>query len=68
MDRLSLKSFSKINIGLKVFNRRQDGYHNIHTVFQEIDFHDSIVLKKKNLDALLLPMLIGLVMMNSIYV
>ena len=68
MDKVLLKSFSKINIGLKVFNRRPDGYHNIHTVFQEIDFHDSIVLKKKNLDALLLPMLIGLVMMNSIYV
>ena len=67
MDKVLLKSFSKINIGLKVFNRRPDGYHNIHTVFQEIDFHDSIVLKKKNLDALLLPMLIGLVMMNSIY-
>ena len=68
MDKLLLKSFSKINIGLKVFNRRPDGYHNIHTVFQEIDFHDSIVLKKKNLDALLLPMLIGLVTMNQIYV
>ena len=68
MDRVLLKSFSKINIGLKVFNRRPDGYHNIHTVFQEIDFHDSIVLKKKNLDALLLPMLIGLVTMNLIYV
>ena len=68
MDKVLLKSFSKINIGLKVFNRRPDGYHNIHTVFQEIDFHDSIVLKKKNLDALLLPMLIGLIMMNSIYV
>ena len=68
MDRVALKSFSKINIGLKIFNKRPDGYHNIHTVFQEIDFHDSIILKKKNLDALLIPMLIGLVMMNSIYV
>ena len=68
MDRVLLKSFSKINIGLKVFNRRQDGYHNIHTVFQEIDFHDRIILKKKNLDALLFPMLIGLVIMNLIYV
>ena len=48
MDRVLLKSFSKINIGLKVFNRRPDGYHNIHTIFQEIDFHDNIILKKKN--------------------
>ena len=48
MDRVKLKSFSKINIGLKIFNRRLDGYHNIHTVFQEIDFHDTIILKKRN--------------------
>ena len=67
MDRVILKSFSKINIGLKIFNKRVDGYHNIHTIFQEIDFHDSIILKKKNLDALLLPTLIGLVIMNPIY-
>ena len=68
MDRVLLKSFSKINIGLKIFNRRTDGYHNIHTIFQEIDFHDTIILKKEILDALLFPMLIGLVTMNQIYV
>ena len=48
MDRVLLKSFSKINIGLKIFNRRPDGYHNIHTIFQEIDFHDTIIIKKRN--------------------
>ena len=48
MDRVLLKSFSKINIGLKIFNRRADGYHNIHTIFQEIDFYDNIILKKRN--------------------
>jgi len=48
MDRVILKSFSKINVGLKIFNRRADGYHNIHTIFQEIDFHDNIILKKRN--------------------
>ena len=48
MDTVFLKSFSKINIGLKIFNKRADGYHNIHTVFQEIDFHDNIILKKRN--------------------
>jgi len=43
-----LKSFSKVNIGLKIINKRKNGYHNIHTVFQEIDFHDNIILKKRN--------------------
>ena len=48
MDRVILKSFSKVNIGLKIFNKRTDGYHNIHTIFQEIDFHDNIILNKRN--------------------
>tara|TARA_B100000989_G_scaffold275836_1_gene235678 strand:- start:59 stop:904 length:846 start_codon:yes stop_codon:yes gene_type:complete len=48
MDKVLLKSFSKVNIGLKIINSRADGYHNIHTVFQEIDFHDNIILKKRN--------------------
>ena len=47
MDRILLKSFSKVNVGLKILNKRRDGYHNIHTVFQEIDFHDNIILKKR---------------------
>ena len=48
MDRVLLKSFSKVNIGLKILNKRADGYHNIHTIFQEIDFYDNIILKKRN--------------------
>ena len=48
MNRILLKSFSKVNVGLKILNKRRDGYHNIHTVFQEIDFHDNIILKKRN--------------------
>ena len=46
MNEISLQSFSKLNIGLKVINERKDGFHNIHTVFQEIDFHDTLLLKK----------------------
>ena len=44
MDRLILRSFAKVNIGLKILKRRPDGYHNIHTIFQEVDFHDNIYL------------------------
>jgi len=39
-------STSKVNIGLKVLNQRNDGYHNIYTVFQELDFGDSITIEK----------------------
>ena len=45
-NNLVLKSRAKINIGLKIINKRPDGLHNIQTLFQEIQLHDTITLKK----------------------
>ena len=39
-------SFSKINIGLAILNKRDDGYHNIDTIFQSIYLGDSIYFAK----------------------
>ena len=33
---------AKINLGLEVVRRRPDGYHDIRTLFQWIDLHDTI--------------------------
>ena len=38
--------FSKINIGLAIVNKRDDGYHNIDTIFQSIRLGDSIYFAK----------------------
>ena len=46
MDQVSLKSFAKINIGLQIREKRNDGYHNIHTIFQTLDLHDTLTIKK----------------------
>ncbi|MBN1352271.1 4-(cytidine 5'-diphospho)-2-C-methyl-D-erythritol kinase [candidate division KSB1 bacterium] len=35
-------SNAKINIGLRILGKRPDGYHDIETVFQEVDLHDTI--------------------------
>ncbi len=35
-------SFTKINIGLKILGQRNDGFHNITTIFQELQFGDNI--------------------------
>jgi len=47
MDFLELKAHAKINIGLQIKNKRPDGYHNIHTVFQEVALHDVIKIQKQ---------------------
>ena len=41
-----LRSNSKVNFGLKILNKRPDGFHNLVTIFQEVDFGDRIQLKK----------------------
>jgi 4-diphosphocytidyl-2-C-methyl-D-erythritol kinase len=46
MEVLSVQSFAKINLGLKILRKRADGYHDIQTVFQEIDLHDVLDFEK----------------------
>ncbi|MBU1767275.1 MAG: 4-(cytidine 5'-diphospho)-2-C-methyl-D-erythritol kinase, partial [Candidatus Omnitrophica bacterium] len=40
-------SSAKVNLFLEVIGKRPDGYHNIETIFQEIDLHDEILIRKK---------------------
>jgi len=47
---LKLKAYAKINLGLTVLDKRPDGYHNIETLIQHIDFFDEITLKPQKTD------------------
>ena len=38
----TLKSCAKINLGLKIRGKREDGFHEIETIMHEIDLHDTI--------------------------
>ena len=42
MSILEINSNAKVNIGLKVLGLRGDGYHDIITIFQEINLFDNI--------------------------
>lgn len=39
---LKAAAYAKINLGLEVLSRREDGYHEIRTLFQTVDFHDDL--------------------------
>ena len=52
MKTVKLNSYAKVNIGLKLLQKRIDGYHDISTVFQEIDLYDEITISKSSDSAL----------------
>ncbi len=47
MDSISVEAYAKINIGLDVRGKRDDGYHDVRMVMQTIDVCDTIVIKKR---------------------
>src|SRR5262249_1845572 len=43
-----LRAFAKINLDLRILGRRDDGYHEIKTIFQAVDWHDEILMERAN--------------------
>ncbi len=39
---ITVPAFAKINLSLRVLGRRADGYHELDTIFQTINLHDTI--------------------------
>ena len=42
MKTLHIKSFAKVNLGLRVLEKRDDGYHNINTIMQTVSIFDEL--------------------------
>ena len=42
---MTVRSYAKINLGLRILRKRPDGYHDLETVFHRIDVWDEIVLR-----------------------
>lgn len=48
MDKICLKARAKINLNLDVINKREDGYHMVEMVMQQIDLYDNVTLEKRD--------------------
>lgn len=46
LQQISAKAHAKINLCLDVKSRRSDGYHELDTIFQRLDLHDTITLRR----------------------
>jgi 4-diphosphocytidyl-2-C-methyl-D-erythritol kinase len=48
MKSLRVQTPAKINLALRVLGVRQDGYHDLETLFQAIDLYDRLILEESN--------------------
>lgn len=48
MREIVVDGFGKINLALDVLYKRDDGYHEINTIMQQIDLKDTIVLRNRD--------------------
>ena len=46
MDKLELKALGKINLGLDILGRRENGYHDVRMVMQTVYLYDRVILEK----------------------
>ena len=47
MNQIELKALAKINLGLDVLGRRENGYHDVRMVMQSIYLYDEVKIVKK---------------------
>lgn len=47
MEKMELRALGKINLGLDVLGRRENGYHDVRMVMQTVYLYDLITLEKK---------------------
>lgn len=47
MERIHLKALGKINLGLDVLGRRENGYHDVRMVMQTVYLYDEVTIEKR---------------------
>ncbi|MGD2246126.1 MAG: 4-(cytidine 5'-diphospho)-2-C-methyl-D-erythritol kinase [Candidatus Aminicenantes bacterium] len=51
---MNIKSFAKINLGLEVIGKREDGYHEVRTLLQTVSLHDTLEFRRVSEDRIIL--------------
>ena len=46
MDAVTQKGYAKINLGLDVLRKREDGYHELRMIMQTVDITDTVSIRK----------------------
>ena len=59
MRQINLKAYAKINLGLDVLRRRENGYHDVRMIMQSVGLYDKLTLKKTSIDEIVLTSNVG---------
>ncbi|MCK5282255.1 MAG: 4-(cytidine 5'-diphospho)-2-C-methyl-D-erythritol kinase [Nanoarchaeota archaeon] len=51
---MKLRSYAKVNLTLDILGKRNDGYHELETVFQQIELYDDVELEEIDEDKILI--------------
>jgi 4-diphosphocytidyl-2-C-methyl-D-erythritol kinase len=47
LKRITTRAHAKVNLDLRVLGTRPDGYHELRTVFQSVELHDTVVAAER---------------------
>lgn len=48
VQKIRVRAHAKINLYLDVVGKREDGYHNLETIFHSIGLHDDVIISKQD--------------------
>lgn len=49
MNQIELRALAKINLGLDVLGRRENGYHDVRMIMQSVYLYDEVKIEKKDI-------------------
>ena len=47
VQEIRVRAHAKINLYLDVVGKREDGYHNLETIFHSVELHDDVIIRKQ---------------------
>lgn len=65
MKELKLKAMAKINLGLDVLRKREDGYHDLRMIMQSIYLYDQITMRKTQQQGIRVEVNLGYLPVNE---
>ena len=52
MQEIRVRAHAKINLYLDVVGKREDGYHNLETIFHSIGLHDDVIIRRQETEGI----------------